>query len=627
MNRKLFAWLGLISLLSASAGGGAIAANVQPGDVAIDVELVADISGGPIDMHHPGDGRLYVASIFGGQVTAIDDGATSTFLDLTSNPDVPFTTIAAGGLLGVAFHPNYLNEEAAGYHKFYSFSSDWKTVNQTSSTTNVSPGNQLTGLPDFYHPEMYAPATSGDPLTDWTNPDSPSGGNTDFDHFNVLREWTANDAGTAIDTNVAPRVVLRMAHGFAGKGSHNGGGFRFGPDGYLYLSTGDGGGNAGQDHDGGVDNGEDGHTNGTGNGQDLSVVYGKVIRIDPTASVKNSANGEYGIPAENPYVLDQSNPSYLKEIYANGFRNPWKLSFDDLPGGTGALYLSNVGQHHREEIDIITGGGNYGWGYLEGNVRLVTSDNDTGEPDPIDPSQTDGTPVRVPPEGFVAFEAQATAPLVDYLTRRQFVNGQLVGDGTAVTGGFVYRGSAIPELYGKYVFGDYSTTSGGGRPPPPGLPSDVGRLFYIDPILPGDYNNNGKVDAADYTVWRDHLGMEAVLPNDPTPGMIDPEDYDTWKDHFGGTPADIVLQTDAIYEFDFNYNSALWGTLLGFGQDQDGELYALLQNGNVLKIVAAESGIGTAAFANVPEPASLGLMLACGLGFLVRPRCLAGGQR
>ncbi len=587
-----FDWLRRAALLAVTylfgAAVAADAASVVLGSVSIDLEpvmnlyAISGVSTPPIDMHQPGDGRLYVASI-GGQVIQSDNGANSLFLNVASNPNVPFTSSFAGGLLSIVFHPDYSNLDAAGYHKFYTFSSDWKTAAQvssgTSTTANVAPGQTLTGLPDFWSPEMYAPATSGNPLTNWTNPNSPSTGNTDFDHFNTIREWTALADGSAIDTSIAPRVVLRMAHGFQGKGSHNGGSMRFDPDGFMYFVTGDGGGNSGQDHDGGINNGEDGHTDGTGNAQDRAVIYGKVLRIDPTASVTNSANGQYGIPAANPYVVDNSNPAFLDEVYAFGFRHAWKINFDDRPGGDGALYLSDVGQHHREEIDVIVPGGNYGWGYMEGNVQLVSEDSATGAPDPSDLIDgTHGTPVRTPPGGYANFVS--LPPLVDYLTRRQNVAGNLVGDGTAVTAGFVYRGAEIPALYGKYVFGDYSIAGS----PPPGLTANKGRLFYVDPAapteifefqinggtsligqllgfgddvdgelyaffdngnvvrivappLPGDYNGDHVVDAADYTVWRDNLGSMNTLPNDLIGGEIGVGQYEQWKANFGAGSA------------------------------------------------------------------------------------------
>lgn len=619
MKWQLFDWLTLIGILTAA--GLSNAADVVPGNVTVDLELVTNRTtvGGsftPVDMYQPGDGKLYFADITG-RVIALSGSTPLVFLNLTTNPNLSFTSNFAGGLLSIAFHPDYLNLGMPGYHKFYTFSSDLKTVGQTSSASTVTPGNTLTGLPDFWSPEMYAPTTSGNPLTNWTNPDAaPTGGNTDFDHFNVIREWTATSDGSAIDTGIAPRVVLRMAHGFQGKGSHNGGSMRFDSNKYMYFVTGDGGGNAGQDHDGGINNGEDGHTNGTGNAQDRTVIYGKVLRIDPLGN--NSANGQYGIPATNPYVVDNSNPSFRDEIYAFGFRHAWKINFDDRPGGDGSLYLSDVGQHHREEIDVIVPGGNYGWGYMEGNVRLVSEDSATGAPDPTDlVDGTNGTPIRVPAGGYDNFVS--LPPLVDFLTRRQTVGGNLVGDGTAVTGGFVYRGTEIPELYGKYVFGDYSIAGS----PPPGLTANRGRLFYIDPILAGDYNDDGRVDAADYVVWRDNAGSNVAIPNDRTSGVVDDTDYLIWKQNFGAVPS------TTISEFLYDDGASLMGQLLGFGQDQNGELYALFDNGNVLKIGNA-AGPASGSLALVPEPESVRLLIGCGLGALPyfrRQGRVVGGRR
>ena len=486
----------------------------------------------------PGDTSLFIGTVGGQILRTTPGGSTSIFLSIPAVAAVPFTTSFAGGLTNFAFHPGYDNPSSPGYRKLYTFSTDWKTTQQRANGTTsppastTTPGNTLTGLPDFWSPEMYSPATSGNPLTAWTNPDSPSSGNTDFTHFNVVREWSVNATGTAVDTAISPRTILRMAHGFQGKGSHNGGALRFGPDGFLYITTGDGGGNAGQDHDGGINNGEDGHTNGTGNAQDKTVVYGKVLRIDPIPASGSqsvlSSNGQYRIPTANPF-RDAAGAN-VDEVYSIGFRNPWKMNFDDRPAtfagpaGTGELYLADVGQHHREEINLISAGSNQGWGYLEGNVRLVSEQSATGAPDPADLADgTNGTPVRTPSIGWAAFEAAATPPLVDYLTRRQTVNGTLIGDGTAVTAGFIYRGSALPQLFGKYVFGDYSIAGS----PPPGVTASKGRLFYVDPS-----------------------------------------------------------DTSTIYEFPLAAGTSLLGQLLAIGQDPSGELYAAFDNGNVTRIVS-----------------------------------------
>jgi hypothetical protein len=182
--------------------------------------------------------------------------------------------------------------------------------------------------------------------------------------------------------------------------NHNGGWLGFGPDGYLYISTGDGG--------GGNDPGP-----GIGNAQNLNVLLGKMLRIDPLG--KNSSNGQYGIPASNPFV----DVTGMDEIWAYGLRNPWRASFDTQ---TGDLYIADVGQGQREEIDVqpasSTGGENYGWKNHEGTLNLL------------------GPPV-----------AGAIDPIHDYAWG-------LGGPFASVTGGYVYRGQ-LSQIKGHYFFADY----------------------------------------------------------------------------------------------------------------------------------------------------------------------------
>ncbi|MHA6247562.1 PQQ-dependent sugar dehydrogenase [Pontibacter sp. CAU 1760] len=177
--------------------------------------------------------------------------------------------------------------------------------------------------------------------------------------------------------------------------NHNGGKVTFGPDGYLYIAVGDGG--SGGDPQ--------------NNAQDRSTLLGKILRIDVNAA---SGNRPYGIPADNPYAGNQQ--GYREEIYAYGLRNPWKISFD---AKTGQLWAADVGQNKIEEIDIIRKGGNYGWRIMEGTQCYNPESN-------CDKS------------GLI-------------LPVHQYTHA----DGVSVTGGFVYRGTAIPELQGKYVYADY----------------------------------------------------------------------------------------------------------------------------------------------------------------------------
>lgn len=180
--------------------------------------------------------------------------------------------------------------------------------------------------------------------------------------------------------------------------NHNGGKVAFGPDGYLYTSTGDGG--SGGDP--------------KNNGQNKSVWLGKILRID----VNGTEKGHYSIPADNPFKGNSE--GFREEIYAYGLRNPWRFSFD---AKTGQLWTGDVGQNKIEEIDIVTKGGNYGWRIREAR-------------DAYDSKQ----------------KAEPAATLIDPI--HEYAHGD---DGNSITGGFVYRGTSSPALAGKYIYGDFGS--------------------------------------------------------------------------------------------------------------------------------------------------------------------------
>ena len=299
----------------------------------------------------------------------------------------------------------------------------------------------------------------------------------------MLTEWRVDASNPDIADPTSRREILRLDHP---QFNHDGGMIAFGADKNLYISIGDGG---------NADDEGPGHSPG-GNAQDMSRVLGKILRIDVNGT--DGIGGRYGIPGDNPLALD---PSAAHEIFAGGLRNAFRFSFDQQ---TGDLVAADVGQNNVEEVDIVTKGANYGWRIKEGKFKFLPGDPNNPGDGAVDPNDT-STP------------AGLTDPVAQYDH----------DEGVAIIGGLVYRGSAIPSLQGKYIFGDYSRDFG-----------PTGRLFVAD----------------------------------LTTGMIE----------------ELKLGLDA---------HALGFFLKGFGQDDNGELYALVSKnlglgisdatGEVLKIVAA----------------------------------------
>jgi len=216
---------------------------------------------------------------------------------------------------------------------------------------------------------------------------------TDPDGNTFVAEFRAPDPTADIADPATERVILRIAQPFA---NHNGGGIVARPDGTLWIGTGDGG-SAGDPQ---------------GNGQRMTTLLGKLLRIDPRAA----GAAAYTVPPDNPFV---GRTDARAEIWALGLRNPWRFSFDRA---TGDLWIGDVGQDRWEEVDRVHAGDssdrNFGWNVMEGRHCFS----------PADGCRTEGL----------------TLPVVEYDH----------GQGCAITGGFVYRGTAIPALAGTYLYAD-----------------------------------------------------------------------------------------------------------------------------------------------------------------------------
>ena len=333
----------------------------------------------------PGTGRLFVNDMWGLVYTVSYDGAAVTrYLDLT-DPRWAVDVHASGrerGFQSFALHPQFAEAGAPGYGKLYTW----------TDSSNTGPP------PDFV-----------------------PGGGSDA-HDTILLEWTAVDAAAPVYDGGPPRELLRVEQPF---GNHNGGQLAFNPlsrpgdadFGLLYAGSADGG-SGGDPLD---------------LSQDLGSIFGKVLRIDPLGS--NSANGRYGIPADNPFAGD-GDPATLGEIYAYGVRNPQRLAWD---ARNGNMFLADIGQNIVEEISPVWSGANLGWNDWEGSFRFISR----REVSLVDPRGEPG----------LAY------PVVEY--------GQLdplLGPRSHATGLVVYRDDAIPQLENLLLFGD----------------GPNGEVFYLD---------------------------------------------------------------------------------------------------------------------------------------------------
>jgi glucose/arabinose dehydrogenase len=441
----------------------------------------------------PGDrSRLFIVQR-GGTIRILD--LNTGTLEPTAFLSIPgVITTGEGGLLGMAFDPNY--------------------------------------------------QTNGKFYVDLTADDSDP--NTVFSTY--IRQYTVSSNPDIADPSSA-KAVLSFGQP---QSNHDAGWIGFSPnDGYLYVSAGDGG--------GGNDN-SSGHTVGIGNGQDKSVLLAKMVRVDVSGDdFPADPNRNYKIPSTNPFVgVSGAAP----EVWAYGLRNPFRDSFDRV---TGDLWIGDVGQDNREEIDFqpagSTGGANYGWRLREGDIATPT---------PLPP----GTPVGGdPPADYVA-------PVYTYTHPDTTVPPVSPGgySGKVVTGGYVYRGPD-PSLQGKYFFFDSQNTSAtsddnywmfdpsdptgtvaninslltantGSHQFPASFGEDaVGNLYiaYLisgevyklatNQFLAGDYDQDGDVDNTDYTVWRSTFGTStgSLAADGNHNGVVDAADYLIWRKNLGAS--------------------------------------------------------------------------------------------
>jgi len=341
-----------------------------------DLKMVASGLVSPVALAAPADDskRLFVVDQIGKIWIIQADGsmASTPFMDISSKLVSLNPGYDERGLLGLAFHPDFKTNG-----KFYVF---------------------YTALPHAGGPE---PGSSWSSLT-------------------RISEFKVTPDGSQADMS-SERVILEEDHPQA---NHNGGTIEFGPDGFLYISIGDGG----NKDDVGPGHVTDWYTvNAGGNGQDLYAnLLGNILRID----VDNGT--AYTIPPDNPFVGTAARP----EIYAYGFRNPYRFSFD--MGGNQQLIAGDAGQSLYEEIDNVTKGGNYGWNVKEGS-HCFSTDNDLTERSSCPSMDT------------------ANQPLIDPVI--ELVNAaNPKGGGVAITivGGNVYRGDSLPSMKGRYIFGSFS---------------------------------------------------------------------------------------------------------------------------------------------------------------------------
>ncbi|QDT68262.1 Soluble aldose sugar dehydrogenase YliI precursor [Planctomycetes bacterium MalM25] len=365
--------------------------------------------------------------------------------------------------------------------------------------------------------------TNGYFYVNYTRDPGPGRDRTRIERYQVANPLT--DSATSIGSG---RSVLEFDQDFS---NHNGGWIGFSPvNGLLYINTGDGG--SGNDPN--------------NRAQQLNTRLGKILRVDPSGDdFPSDATENYTVPGNNPLVGD-NNANTLDEIFAYGLRNPWRASFDRE---TGDLWIGDVGQGAREEIDLLRADrdeiANFGWRLREGDIQT--------------PSGGVGGPI---PPNYVG-------PEYDYLS-----NGSGLFGGNSTVGGYVYRGPD-PEVQGRYFFGDsFPSQLWSFNPADPdgtvqnldsllnpfgaiGTPTSFaedayGNLYILDregdihrivtdALRAGDFNGDGEVDGDDYALWREEYGVSSPSGADGNAdGVVNAADYTIWRDAVAAQDASAV---------------------------------------------------------------------------------------
>ena len=235
-----------------------------------------------------------------------------------------------------------------------------------------------------------------------------------FNHTSVIAEYTVSAGNADLADTGSEKIILEVDEP---QSNHNGGMIAFGPDDKLYISLGDGGGS----NDTGTGHVSDWYTeNGGGNAQNIDNLLGSILRIDV------DGGDPYSIPDDNPFVDEEG----LDEIYAYGFRNPYRFCFDPA----GKIIVADAGQELYEEVDLVEKGGNYGWNVKEGAHCFDAESNKT-------------PPASCPDED--GYGNAITNPVIEFKNVKNFSDGL----GNVSVGGFVYQGDNISSLNGMYIFG------------------------------------------------------------------------------------------------------------------------------------------------------------------------------